>query len=148
MPRSNWLASHVSASHLPSLSRTSSSASVPHQPPTASTPNTPSSSTFAQNPASIPIPSTPWDDNHNAYFPQTPSTETGPYHGIHNIHGSSYLEIVLDSQDVILRGAGGDTNPANLSGRVVLHLAESTNVKEITLVLTGKAKVGFSDGTG
>lgn len=146
MPRSSWLQTHVgsSSSHLPSLSRSASSASVAQLP---STPPTASSGTFAQNlAASIPIPQTPWDENHNAYFPST--GQEGPYHGIHNIHGTSWLEIVLDHEHVILRGAGGDTNPASLSGRVVLHLGESTNVKEITLVLTGKAKVGFSDGSG
>jgi hypothetical protein len=148
MPRSNWLASHVSSSHLPSLSRTGSSASVANL--AHSTPSTPSSGSFAQNlAASIPVPQTPYDEGgHNAYFPQTPGGSEGPYHGIHNIHGSSWLEIVLDHEHVILRGAGGDTNPASLSGRVVLHLGEPTNIKEITLVLTGKAKVGFSDGSG
>jgi hypothetical protein len=67
--------------------------------------------------------------------------------------GGSYftsypVEIVLDNEHLVLRGQGGDMNPAYLSGHVVLNLSESTNIKEITMNLTGKAKVHFSEGTG
>lgn len=58
------------------------------------------------------------------------------------------LEIVLDSDQLVLRGQGGDMNPAYLSGRVELNLLEATNIKEIMMSLTGKAKVQFSDGSG
>jgi len=34
-----------------------------------------------------------------------------------------------------------------LSGYVSLYLAESTNIKDITMTLTGKAKVHFQDAT-
>jgi hypothetical protein len=37
--------------------------------------------------------------------------------------------------------------PAYLSGYVSLWLAESTNIKDITMSLTGKAKVQFSDSS-
>lgn len=59
------------------------------------------------------------------------------------------LEILLDSDELVLRGAGGgDVNPALLTGSVVLNLAESTNVRELTLRLEGKGKVAFVDGSG
>lgn len=67
--------------------------------------------------------------------------------------GGSYfnlpvVEIVLDSDKLVLRGQGGDMNPAYLSGHIVLNLPEATNIKEITMQLTGKAKVQFSEGSG
>jgi len=67
--------------------------------------------------------------------------------------GGSYfphqpVEIVLDNDRLVMRGQGGDMNPAYLSGRVDLNLAEPTNIKEIQMTLHGKAKVHFSDGTG
>lgn len=58
------------------------------------------------------------------------------------------LEIHLDNDLVVLRGAGGDVNPALLTGQVVLNLTESTNIKELTLKLEGKAKVAFFDASG
>ena len=67
--------------------------------------------------------------------------------------GGSYLahqpvEIILDNEHLVMRGQGGDMNPAYLSGRVELNLHESTNIKEINMSLHGKAKVHFSEGTG
>ena len=44
-----------------------------------------------------------------------------------------------------MRGAGGDMNPAYLSGRVELDLTESMNIREIGMTLVGKAKVQFAD---
>lgn len=64
----------------------------------------------------------------------------------HAAHHS--LEIVLDSENLVMRGAGGDMNPAYLSGRLELDLAEKTNVKEVIMNLTGKAKVQFADNVG
>ncbi|KAK4687145.1 arrestin-related trafficking adapter 4/5/7, partial [Tremellales sp. Uapishka_1] len=74
-------------------------------------------------------------------------------HGGAETPGGSYfphapVEILLDSDTLVLRGQGGDMNPAYLSGQIQLSLAESTNIKEITMNLTGKAKVHFSDGVG
>ncbi|WVN90294.1 uncharacterized protein L203_105530 [Cryptococcus depauperatus CBS 7841] len=63
-----------------------------------------------------------------------------------SIYGGNTLEIVLDADRLVLRGQGGDMNPAYLSGRVELKLVEATNIKEINMTLTGKAKVQFSDG--
>lgn len=172
MPRTGWLSSHTSGTHLPSLLHHGSSS--------------------APNPANIPIPPTPggvsfssgvFDGDHlpstpgfgplqtpggfggggASYFPSasgttTPASEFGSYGGSVGTPahlgpttpgGShSWVEIVLDQEHVVLRGAGGDTNPAQLSGRVLLHLVESTSLKEVTLSLTGKAKVSFGEGAG
>ncbi|KAL1412376.1 hypothetical protein Q8F55_000121 [Vanrija albida] len=57
------------------------------------------------------------------------------------------LEIVLDSDNLVLRGQGGDLNPAYLSGHLSLWLNESTNVKDITMTLTGKAKVHYTEAS-
>ncbi|KAL7421163.1 hypothetical protein Q5752_004048 [Cryptotrichosporon argae] len=62
--------------------------------------------------------------------------------------GSHQLDIVLDSDHLVLRGQGGDMNPAYLSGHIVLKLNESANIKGITMNLTGKAKVQFTEGNG
>ncbi|TXT04419.1 uncharacterized protein COLE_07238 [Cutaneotrichosporon oleaginosum] len=64
-------------------------------------------------------------------------------HGSHvHPHSSANpLEIKLDSDHLVLRGQGSDMAPAYLSGYVSLWLAESTNIKDITMSLTGKAKV-------
>lgn len=51
------------------------------------------------------------------------------------------IEIIVDSDPLILRGTGADVSPALLSGRIVLHLAESTPVKQITLQFRGKARL-------
>lgn len=92
-----------------------------------------------------------------AYGPYTPSSEMGfSSHlssgantpGGYYFSGPTYhqpLEIVLDSEHLVMRGAGGDMNPAYLSGRIELDLTESTNIREISMVLTGKAKVHFTD---
>lgn len=90
-----------------------------------------------------------------AYFPASrsqsmaPSVSSSgadrhPYGGHHH----APLEIHLDNDLVVLRGAGGDVNPALLTGQVVLNLTESTNIKELTLKLEGKAKVAFFDASG
>lgn len=65
----------------------------------------------------------------------------------HSASPHTPLEIFLDSDDLMLRGQGGDMNPAYLSGYVSLWLAESTNLKDITMQLTGKAKVHFQDAS-
>jgi arrestin-related trafficking adapter 4/5/7 len=51
------------------------------------------------------------------------------------------IEIIVDNDLLTLRGAGVEVTPALLSGHVVLHLAESTPVKQITLQFRGKAKL-------
>jgi hypothetical protein len=51
------------------------------------------------------------------------------------------IEIVVDTDVLTLRGAGADVTPALLSGQVVLDLAESTTVKQVTLQFRGKAKL-------
>lgn len=89
---------------------------------------------------------------YDASAPTSPSLWSGPAapSAMSTPGGSSghTLEIVLDSDQLVLRGQGGDMNPAYLSGRVELNLLEATNIKEIMMSLTGKAKVQFSDGSG
>jgi hypothetical protein len=62
------------------------------------------------------------------------------------VHGP--VDIVLDSDHLVLRGYGSEFNSAYLSGRVELFLSESTNIKEINMTLVGKARVQFHDSTG
>lgn len=73
-------------------------------------------------------------------------------HGHHsNAHAYGHhaplpvLDIQLDNDEILLRGAGSDYNPALLSGRVVLNLNESTNIREISMRLEGKGKVVFCE---
>ncbi|KAJ9124471.1 hypothetical protein QFC24_003262 [Naganishia onofrii] len=91
----------------------------------------------------------------SSYFPSargaamTPSlSSSGADRYPHGNHHHAPLEIHLDSDLIILRGAGGDVNPALMSGQVILNLTESTNIKELTLKLEGKAKVAFFDAAG
>lgn len=92
-------------------------------------------------------PFTPSISSNSAFTPHsemwgTPSGAQTP--------GGSYfphspVEIILDSDVLVMRGQGGDMNPAYLSGRVELNLHESTNIKEINMSLQGKAKIQFSE---
>ncbi|BEJ02445.1 hypothetical protein CcaverHIS631_0702400 [Cutaneotrichosporon cavernicola] len=74
---------------------------------------------------------------------------SGSGHGSqsHPHSSANPLVIKLDSDHLVLRGQGGDMAPAYLSGYVSLWLAESTNIKDIVMNLSGKAKVHFSDST-
>ncbi|TDL24466.1 hypothetical protein BD410DRAFT_785946 [Rickenella mellea] len=56
----------------------------------------------------------------------------------------SNLDIFLASDPVVLRGPGGDVDPALLWGNVVLFLTESTSIKEISLQFRGKARLPLS----
>ena len=58
------------------------------------------------------------------------------------------VEIILDSHHLVMRGQGGDMSPAYLSGRVDINLTESANIKEISMNLSGQAKVQFVEGVG
>ncbi|KAI0066012.1 hypothetical protein BV25DRAFT_1849481 [Artomyces pyxidatus] len=51
------------------------------------------------------------------------------------------VEIVVHSDFLTLKGTGVDVAPTLLSGHVVLNLAESTSIKEITLQFRGKARL-------
>lgn len=53
----------------------------------------------------------------------------------------SALDIVVNSEQLILRGTGNEVEPVLLSGHVVLQLCEPTSIKEITLHFRGKAKI-------
>lgn len=56
------------------------------------------------------------------------------------------LDIQLDNDEIVLRGAGSDYSPALLTGQVVLNLSETANIKDVTMKLEGKAKIGFYEG--
>lgn len=56
-------------------------------------------------------------------------------------HSVVPLEIVLPSDQVVFRGVGQDVESALLSGHIILNLTEATNIREITLQLTGKVKI-------
>ena len=51
------------------------------------------------------------------------------------------LDIVVATDQLILRGTGVDVEPALLSGNVVLNLLEPASIKQISLVFRGKARV-------
>jgi hypothetical protein len=51
------------------------------------------------------------------------------------------IEVVVDTDVLTLEGTGAEVTPALLSGQIVLDLAESTPVKEISLQFRGKAKL-------
>ncbi|KAH8993325.1 hypothetical protein EDB86DRAFT_2929950 [Lactarius hatsudake] len=63
------------------------------------------------------------------------------HHALQGLLKHPSIEIIVDSDTLILRGTGAEVSPALLSGHVVLHLAESTPVKQITLQFRGKAKL-------
>ena len=82
------------------------------------------------------------------------STVQTPYSGISGTHtpgemwgssGGDPVKIVLDNDHLVLRGYGSEMNPAYLTGRVDVNLTEATNVKEVTMALTCKAKVQFTE---
>ena len=69
-------------------------------------------------------------------------------HGTHHTHHSDRqddkhtgIDLVVDSDVLTLKGNGAEVTPALLSGNIVLDLAESTAVKQITLQFRGKAKL-------
>jgi hypothetical protein len=51
------------------------------------------------------------------------------------------IDLVVNSDVLTLKGNGVEVTPALLSGQIVLDLAESTTVKQITLQFRGKAKL-------
>ena len=66
----------------------------------------------------------------------------------HPFNSGQKLEIQLENDTLVLRGAGPESTAteAVLSGNVVLTLTEATKIGTIMLELTGKAKVTFSEG--
>ncbi|CCM03202.1 uncharacterized protein FIBRA_05326 [Fibroporia radiculosa] len=80
---------------------------------------------------------------------------TGAQHGSHTPHehdmhrdradkNAPYLDIVVNSDTLTLRGTGVDVDPALLSGNLVLYLSEPTSLKEIVLQFRGKARLPVS----
>lgn len=95
----------------------------------------------AHAPASLlrypPPPTTP--------LPTTTSPATSMlFDGAHPV--TPHVEIVLPSDTVVMRGVGQNVEPALLSGSVVLTLHEPTNIREICLSFTGKARLPHPEG--
>ena len=55
------------------------------------------------------------------------------------------LEIVTDSDLLVLKGFGPEASPTTLSGHVILRLSEPTAFKEIVLYFKGRALVPSFD---
>ncbi|EMD37694.1 hypothetical protein CERSUDRAFT_114332 [Gelatoporia subvermispora B] len=78
------------------------------------------------------------------------NTNVQPTHEPSSMHhepkdkSQPYLDILVASDTLCLRGVGVDVNPALLSGNVVLHLPEPMSIKEITLQFRGKARLPVS----
>ncbi|KIO28497.1 hypothetical protein M407DRAFT_181294 [Tulasnella calospora MUT 4182] len=56
-----------------------------------------------------------------------------------------HVEIVIPSDNIILRGVGQDVEPTLFAGQIVLRLSEATNIKEIQLNFSGKSKLPSAD---
>jgi len=91
--------------------------------------------------------------------PSSPSPRGSIYHeddfglaasSTHDAHemasepAKSYLDIILHTPFLTLRGLGPDVESTHLSGNVLLFLTEPTSVKEITLQFKGKARLPTS----
>jgi hypothetical protein len=69
------------------------------------------------------------------------------HHVLHTHHSDRHddkhtgIDLVVNSDVLTLKGNGAEVTPALLSGQIVLDLAESTTVKQITLQFRGKAKL-------
>jgi hypothetical protein len=141
MPRSTWSAFHSSLPASAASSRPGSRASSPtrgRDPLGDYFGDTANSSSAAHTPS---IASSDW----HASGTSTPGgwSAGAATPGLWQPHGP--IEIVLDSEHLVLRGYGSEFNSAYLSGNVELNLAESTNIKEINMTLVGKAKVHFHE---
>jgi hypothetical protein len=141
------------ASRAPSPTRANSHSSIPANISIPRRENTIDSTT--SDPYSEPSVSTPASLNTPAYGSYSTSSDMwGTATGTHTPGGTYFpsshapVEILLDSDKLVLRGQGGDMNPAYLSGRIELNLPESMGIKEINMTLEVKGKVQFAEGTG
>ena len=76
--------------------------------------------------------------------PRLPASSTHDALEMAREPSKSYLDIILDTPFLTLRGLGPDVESTRLSGNVLLFLTEPTSVKEITLHFKGKAKLPTS----
>ncbi|KAF8609014.1 hypothetical protein BDV93DRAFT_519040 [Ceratobasidium sp. AG-I] len=83
---------------------------------------------------------------HPATVPPSPYEMPVPVH-TPGSHSPAPLEIVLDNDNIIFRGVGQDVEGAMLSGHVILNLTESTNIRELTLHLSGKIGIRQAEST-
>lgn len=73
--------------------------------------------------------------------PRLAASSTHEAHEMAREPAKPYLDIILDTPFLTLRGLGPDVESTRLSGNVLLFLTEPTSVKEITLQFKGKAKL-------
>ena len=77
--------------------------------------------------------------------PALPSSATANHHldmgRTPPLSAAKAVDIVVASEQLILRGTGVDVEPALLSGNVILNLTEPTSIKQINLLFRGKARV-------
>ncbi|KAH7339823.1 hypothetical protein B0J17DRAFT_716820 [Rhizoctonia solani] len=87
-------------------------------------------------------------DNDSHGFEHPATVPPSPYEApTANSHSPAPLEIILPSDEIIFRGVGQDVESALLSGHLVLNLTEATNIREITLQLTGKVRIQVHDSS-
>lgn len=58
------------------------------------------------------------------------------------------LDILIHNDPVVIRGTGVDYAPAMVRGVVKLSLAEATDIKEIMVRCTGKARLAIMQKEG
>lgn len=51
---------------------------------------------------------------------------------------NDHLQILIPSDDVVLRSDGQDVQPAVLSGQLILHLSQATDIRDVKLTFVGK----------
>ncbi|KAG8906713.1 hypothetical protein FRB99_006311 [Tulasnella sp. 403] len=87
----------------------------------------------------------PQDDNHVSLAPSSHPPTPAFAEMILYDPSHEHIEIVLPSDSIVLRGVGQDVEPTLVNGHVVLRLLEDTNIREINLNFTGKAKLPQGD---
>ncbi|CAE6448465.1 unnamed protein product [Rhizoctonia solani] len=119
--------------------------SRPHSPsPASAAPPLDDLPGYQYNP--MPVFSSQLTDNDSHGFEHPATVPPSPYEPSCS-HSPAPLEIVLPSDEIVFRGVGQDVESALLSGHLVLNLTEATNIREITLQLTGKVRIQVHDSS-
>lgn len=79
--------------------------------------------------------------NPNSAPPSQPTTPSAFGEMLLQDTSNQHVEIQLPNDTIVLRGVGHDVESQLVTGNVVLNLEEATNIREITLSLTGKARL-------
>ncbi|KAF8739971.1 Response drug-related protein, partial [Rhizoctonia solani] len=86
-------------------------------------------------------------ENGSHPFEHPTTVPPSPYEAPAAAHSPAPLEIVLPNDEVVFRGVGQDVESTLLTGHLVLNLTEATNIREITLQLTGKVRLQVHDSS-